>query len=73
MLDLYRSISMKLSQILQSVQYELAAARDLNNEAMVHIREAERVLSNLSKYTREEMNKDEEMNITLSADDFGDH
>lgn len=61
---------MKLSQILQSVQYELAAARDLNNEAIVHIREAERILSNLKKCVREEDNKDEEMNIDLSADDF---
>lgn len=73
MLDLYRSISMKLSKILQGVQYELAAARDLNNEAMVHIREAERRLTNLNKYMREEMNKDEEMNITLSADEFDEH
>ena len=64
---------MKLSQILQGVQYELAAARDLNNEAMVHIREAERRLTNLNKYMREEMNKDEEMNITLSADEFDEH
>lgn len=64
---------MKLSQILQSVQYELAAARDLNNEAMVHIREAERVLSNLNKIVREEVKSDEEMNITLGADDFSEH
>lgn len=64
---------MKLSKILQGVQYELAAARDLNNEAMVHIREAERRLTNLNKYMREEMNKDEEMNITLSADEFDEH
>ena len=64
---------MKLSQILQGVQYELAAARDLNNEAMVHIREAESRLTNLNKYMREEMNKDEEMNITLGADEFDEH
>ena len=52
---------MKLSQILQGIRYELAAARDLNNEAIVHIREAERRISNLTKLMGEEADLDEDV------------